>query len=155
MASKVKAIPKGYHSVTPYLSIKDAPRAIAFYKEAFDAIEMMRIMQPDGRVGHAELKIGDSVIMLSSEFPEMGVRSPQTLGGSPVSIHLYVKDADAVFNRTVAAGATVRRPLADQFYGDRSGGVEDPFGHIWWISTHKEDLSPEEIERRAAAQTNH
>lgn len=155
MASRVKAIPKGYHSVTPHLSIKDAPRAIAFYKEAFDAVEMMRIMQPDGRVGHAELKIGDSPIMLSSEFPEMGVRSPQTLGGSPVSIHLYVKDADAVFNRAVAAGATVRRPVADQFYGDRSGGVEDPFGHVWWISTHKEDLSPEEIERRAASQTNH
>jgi PhnB protein len=146
----VKPIPEGYHSVTPYLCAKGAAQAIEFYKKAFSATERMRIAQPDGRVGHAEIQIGDSVIMLADEFPEMGVRSPQTLGGSPVSIHLYVEDADAMFKQAVAAGAKVKRPIADQFYGDRLGGVEDPFGHTWWISTHKEDLSPEEIEKRAA-----
>jgi PhnB protein len=147
----VKPIPEGYHSVTPYLCAKGAARAIEFYKKAFSATERMRIMQPDGRVGHAELRIGDSVIMLADEFLEMGVRSPESLGGSPVTIHLYVEDADAVFNQAVAAGATVKRPVADQFYGDRSGGIVDPFGHIWWISTHKEDLSSEEIVKRAAS----
>ena len=146
-----KPIPDGYHSVTPYLCVKGAAQAIEFYKKAFLATERMRIAQPDGRVGHAELQVGDSVIMLSDEFPEMGVRSPQSLGGSPVSIHLYVEDVDAIFNQAVAAGAKIRRPIADRFYGDRLGGVEDPFGHTWWISTHKEDLSPQEIERRAAS----
>jgi PhnB protein len=111
----------------------------------------MRIMQPDGRVGHAELQIGDSVIMLADEFLEMDVRSRESLGGSPVTIHLYVEDTDAVFKHAVAAGATVKRPVADQFYGDRSGGIVDPFGHIRWISTHKEDLSSEEIVKRAAS----
>jgi PhnB protein len=147
----VKPIPEGYHSVTPYLCAKGAAQAIEFYKKAFSATERMRIMQPDGRVGHAELQIGDSVIMLADEFLEMDVRSPATLGGSPVTIHLYVADADAVFKQAVAAGATVKRPVADQFYGDRSGGIVDPFGHIWWISTHKEDLSSEEIVKRAAS----
>jgi PhnB protein len=137
--------------VTAYLCAKDAAQAIEFYKKAFSATERMRIAQPDGRVGHAEIQIGDSVIMLSDEFPEMGVNSPQSLGGSPVIIHPYVEDADAMFKQAVAAGAKVKRTLADQFYGDRLGGVEDPFGHTWWISTHKEDLSPEEIEKRAAA----
>ena len=146
----VKPIPDGYHSVTPYLCVKGAAQAIEFYKKAFLATERMRIAQPDGRVGHAELQVGDSVIMLSDEFPEIGARSPQSLGGSPVSIHLYVEDADAIFSQAVAAGAKIKRPIADQFYGDRLGGVEDPFGHTWWISTHKEDLSPQEIERRAA-----
>ena len=146
-----KPIPDGYHSVTPYLCVEGAARAIEFYKKAFSATERMRIAQPDGRVGHAELQIGDSVIMLSDEFPEMGARSPQSLGGSPVSIHLYVEDADAIFKMAVAAGAKIKRPIADHFYGDRLGGVEDPFGHTWWISTHKEDLSPQEIERRAAS----
>jgi PhnB protein len=146
-----KPIPEGYHSVTPYLYMKGAARAIEFYKKAFRATERMRITQPDGRVGHAELQIGDSVIMMADEFPEMGVRSPESLGGSPVSIHLYVEDADATFQQAVAAGATVRRPIADQFYGDRLGGLTDPFGHTWWISTHIEDLSPEEIEKRAAS----
>ena len=146
----VKPIPDGYHSVTPYLCVKGAAQAIEFYKKAFLATERMRIAQPDGRVGHAELQVGDSVIMLSDEFPEIGARSPQSLGGSPVGIHLYVEDADAIFSQAVAAGAKIKRPIADQFYGDRLGGVEDPFGHNWWISTHKEDLSPQEIERRAA-----
>ena len=150
----VKPIPEGYHSVTPYLCAKGAAQAIEFYKKAFSATERMRITQPDCRVGHAEVQIGDSVIMLSDEFAEMGAHSPQSLGGSPVSIHLYVKDADAMFNQAVAAGAIVKRPIGDQFYGDRVGGIEDPFGHTWWISTHKEDLSPEEIEKRAAA-ANH
>jgi PhnB protein len=150
-AMAVKAIPDGYHSVTPYLCAKDAARAIEFYKKAFSAIERVRMTQPDGRVGHAEIQIGDSMIMLSDEFAEMGAQSPESLGGSPVSIHLYVEDADAMFNQAVAAGAKVKRPIADQFYGDRMGGVEDPFGHTWWISTHKEDLSPEEFKKRAAA----
>src|ERR1700674_5333098 len=149
-----KPIPEGYHSVTPYLYMKGAARAIEFYKEAFRATERMRITQPDGRVGHAELQIGDSVIMLADEFPEMGVRSPESLGGSPVSIHLYVEDTDAMFKQAVAAGATVKRPVADQFYGDRLGGIVDPFGHTWWISTHKEDLSSEEIVKRAASATH-
>ena len=146
----VKPIPDGYHSVTPYLCVRRAAQAIEFYKKAFLATERMRIAHTDGRVGHAELQVGDSVIMLSDEFPEIGARSPQSLGGSPVSIHLYVEDADAIFSQAVAAGAKIKRPIADQFYGDRLGGVEDPFGHTWWISTHKEDLSPQEIERRAA-----
>ena len=147
----VKAIPDGYHSVTPYLCTKGAAHAIEFYKRAFSAVERMRITQPDGRVGHAELQIGDSIIMLADEFPEMEARSPQSLGGSPVSIHLYVEDADGVFKQAVAAGAKIKRPIADQFYGDRLGGIEDPFGHTWWISTHKEDLSSDEIAQRAAA----
>jgi len=147
----VKPIPDGYHSVTPYLCAKGVAQAIEFYKKAFSAAERMRIVQPDGRVGHAEIQIGDSVIMLVDEFPEMDMRSPQSLGGSAVSIYLYVEDADVIFNQAIAAGAKVKRPLADQFYGDRVGGIEDPFGHSWWISTHKEDLSPEEIEKRAAA----
>jgi PhnB protein len=147
----VKPIPDGYHSVTPYLCTKGAAYAIEFYKQAFSAVERMRITQPDGRVGHAELQIGDSIIMLADEFPEMDARSPQSLGGSPVSIHLYVEDVDVVFKQAVAAGAKIKRPVADQFYGDRLGGIEDPFGHTWWISTHKEDLSSEEIEQRAAA----
>jgi len=144
-----KPIPDGYHSVTPYLCVKGAAQAIEFYKKAFSATERMRIAHPDGRVGHAELQVGDSVIMLSDEFAEMGVRSPQSLGRSPVSIHLYVEDPDAIFNLAAATGAKIKRAVADQFYGDRLGGVEDPFGHTWWISTHKEDLSPLEIERRA------
>jgi PhnB protein len=146
-----KPIPQGYHSVTPYLYAKGAAQAIEFYKRAFSATERMRIAQADGRIGHAEIQIGDSIIMLADEFPEIDARSPQSLGGSPVSIHLYVEDADVMFNQAVTAGAKVKRPMADQFYGDRLGGIEDPFGHTWWISTHKEDLSPEEIEKRAAA----
>jgi PhnB protein len=144
----VKPIPDGYHTVTPYLIVKDAARAIEYYKKAFGATELMRFVIPGDKVGHAEIKIGDSTIMLADEFPEMGARGPESLGGSPVGILLYVADVDARFNQAVAAGATVERPLADQFYGDRSGTLKDPFGHKWTIATHKEDVPPEEMRRR-------
>ena len=151
MAGKVRPIPRGYHTATPYLIVNGAANALNFYKRAFDAEELMRVADPSGKVGHAEIKIGNSPIMLADEFPEMGYRGPQSLGGSPVSILLYVEDVDAQFNRAVAAGAKVRKPVADQFYGDRSGTLEDPFGHIWTIATHKVDLTFEEIRKRAAA----
>ncbi len=137
-------IPAGYHTVTPYLAIKNAVKALEFYKTAFGATETSKLMVPDGRLGHAEIRLGDSVIMLSDEFPEYGGKSPETLGGSPVSIHLYVEDVDAFFKRALAAGAKERKPVMDQFYGDRSGQLEDPFGHLWWVATHKEDVAPEE-----------
>jgi PhnB protein len=149
--SKTKSIPEGYHTATPYLIIKGAAKAIEFYKKAFGAQEMMRMAQPDGRIGHAEIKIGDSPIMIADEFPEMGARSPQSLGGSPVSILLYVEDVDAFAKQAVTAGAKVVRPVKDQFYGDRSGSFEDPFGHQWHIATHVEDVAPEEMHKRAAA----
>jgi PhnB protein len=148
----VKAIPEGYHSITPYLAIKGAAEAIEFYKKAFGATEVMRMAQPDGRVGHAEVKIGDSKVMLADEFPEMDFRSPRSIGGTPAHLHLYVEDVDTVVGRAVAAGAKVLRAIQDQFYGDRSGSIADPFGHVWHVATHKEDLSTEEIGRRAAAQ---
>lgn len=151
MTTTVKPIPEGYHTVTPYLIVRNAARAIEFYKKAFGATELMRMAEPSGRIGHAEIRIGDSPIMLADEVPEMGFRSPESFGGSPVSILLYVEEVDAVFNQAVAAGAKVQRPVADQFYGDRTGGVTDPFGHIWYIATHKEDVSPEEMRKRAAA----
>ncbi len=147
----VKPIPDGYHSVTPYLIVKGAANAIEFYKKAFGATELMRMADPSGRVGHAEIKIGDSPIMLADEFPEMGNVSPQSLGGTPVSIILYVEDVDTLAHQAVAAGAQVKRPLKDQFYGDRSGTFTDPFGHVWTIATHKEDLSHEEMNKRAEA----
>lgn len=146
-----KPIPDGYHTATPYLVLQNAAGAIEFYKKAFGATELMRLASPGGKIGHAEIKIGDSPIMLADEVPEMGYRGPRALGGSPVSIMLYVEDVDALFNQAVAAGATVRRPVKDEFYGDRSGNLEDPFGHVWTIATHKEDVSPEEIEKRFAA----
>jgi PhnB protein len=149
--SKTKSIPEGYHTATPYLIIKGAAKAIEFYKKAFGAQEMMRMAQPDGRIGHAEIKIGDSPIMIADEFPEMGARSPQSLGGSPVSILLYVEDVDAFAKQAVTAGTKVVRPVKDQFYGDRSGSFEDPFGHQWHIATHVEDVAPEEMHKRAAA----
>ncbi len=154
MAGKVKPIPDGYHSLTTYLSIKGAAAAIAFYKQAFGAEELYRLPMPDGRVGHAELQIGDSRLMLADEMPEMPgaiAKSPRTLGGVSSGLNLYVGDVDAQFKRAVDAGATVKRPVTNQFYGDRSGTVEDPFGHVWTISTHVEDVSPEEIARRMAA----
>lgn len=148
----VKAIPEGFHSITPYLMIKGAAAALDFYKKVFGAVELSRMIDPNGnRVGHAEIKIGDSPIMLADEYPEMNHVGPATLGGTPVGILLYVADCDAVFERAVAAGAKPIKPLQDQFYGDRSGTVLDPFGHMWTISTHKEDISPEEMERRAQA----
>ena len=151
MAANVKAVPEGYHTVTPYLIIKGAAAAIEFYKKALGATELMRMPQPDGRIGHAELKIGDSHVMLADEFPEMNNRGPKSLGGSAVTIHLYVEDVDAVARKALAAGAKELTPVKDQFYGDRAGKLEDPFGHVWYISTHKEDLSPEEIQKRAKA----
>ena len=145
----IKAIPDGYQTATPYLIIAGAAAAIDFYKRAFGATEMMRMVDPNGRIGHAEIRIGDSVIMLAYEHPEMGYRSPRSLGGSSVSILLYLADVDAVFARAVAAGARAQRPVIDQFYGDRSGTLEDPFGHVWTVATHVEDVPAEEIQRRA------
>jgi len=147
----VKAIPDGYHSVTPYLIISGAADALEYYKKSFGATELLRIPAPEGKIGHAEIKIGDSPIMLADEFPEMGYKSPKTLGGSPVSIMIYVEDCDTVFKQAIAAGGTEQRPVKDQFYGDRSGTLEDPFGHVWHVATHKEDVSAEEMEQRASA----
>ena len=147
----VKTIPDGYHSVTPYLIISGAAEAIDYYKKAFGATELLRMPAPGGKVGHAEIKIGDSPIMLADEFPEMGYKSPKTLGGSPVSLMIYVADVDTVFDQAIAAGGKLQRPVKDQFYGDRSGTLEDPFGHVWHVATHKEDVSAEEMERRAKA----
>ena len=149
--SPVKAIPAGHHTVAPYLAIKDGAKALEFYKRAFGATESYKLLLPDGRLGHAEIRLGDSLIMLSDEFPEYGGKAPPTLGGSPVSIHLYVEDVDAFFKRALAAGAKERKPVTDQFYGDRSGQLEDPFGHLWWVATHKEDISPEEMQKRVRA----
>jgi PhnB protein len=154
VASKDKPFPEGFHTITPYLVIKGAAVAIDFYKAAFGATELFRMPQPDGRVGHAELRIGDSVFMLADEFPEMNIVGPKTLGGSAVGLLLHVPDADALFAKAVSLGAQVTKPMADQFYGDRSGTVEDPFGHRWTISTHIEDVSLEEVKRRAAASRN-
>jgi PhnB protein len=145
----VDSIPAGYHSITPYLMVRDGARAIAFYREAFDAQEVMRFDDPGGRIAHAEIRIGDSHVMLADENKDFA--GPQTLGGAGVSLLLYVEDADATFAKAVAAGATVRRPVADQFYGDRMGTLADPFGHVWSIGTHKEDVSMDEVQRRMAA----
>ncbi len=147
----VKHIPDGYHTATPYLIVKEAARAIDFYKQVFGATELMRFPGPGGTIGHAEIKIGDSPIMLADEVPQMGYRSPEALGGSPVSLMLYVQDVDKVVDRAVKAGAKLERAVADQFYGDRNGTIHDPFGHVWTIATHKEDVSPEEMKRRTAA----
>jgi len=146
-----KPIPEGYHTATPYLIVGGAADAIEFYKKAFGATELFRFPAPDGKIGHAEIKIGDSPIMLADEYPEMGYKGPQTLGGSPVSIMIYVDDVDTVFNRAVAAGASIKEAVSDKFYGDRMGTLADPFGHVWHVSTHKEDVSVEEMERRAKA----
>ncbi len=147
----VKPIPEGYHSVTPYLIIRGASRAIEFYKKAFGATELMRFPGPNDTVMHAEIKIGDSPVMLADESEASTYRSPQTFGGSPVSLMIYVEDVDKVFNQAVSTGAKATRPVADQFYGDRLGTLVDPFGHIWTISTHKEDVSMEEMQRRMEA----
>lgn len=146
-----RAIPEGYHSVTPHLVIKGAAEAIEFYERAFGATEIMRMASPDGRVGHAEIRIGDSHIMLADEYPEMGFRSPQSIGGTGVSLMIYLEGVDDVFSRALAAGAKELQPVKDQFYGDRSGTLQDPFGHIWTIATHIEDVPPDEMRRRAEA----
>lgn len=151
MKSRTKPIPEGYHSITPYLSVQGAAEAIAFYKKAFGAKEVMRMPGPKGKIGHAEIQIGDSRIMLADEFPEMNFRSPRSVGGTPVNIHLYVENVDKVMKKALASGAKAVRPVADQFYGDRGGSLEDPFGHIWHIATHIEDVPTKELKKRAAA----
>ena len=144
----VKPIPQGFHSATPYLTLNDAGRAIDFYKRAFGAQEMTRMKGPDGKIGHAEIKIGDSIIMLADEMPSSGSRSPQSLGGTTTGIFLYVENVDTVFNQAVSAGAKVEAPVADMFWGDRYGRLKDPFGHSWSVATHKEDVAPAEMSKR-------
>ena len=151
MRAAVKPIPDGYNTVTPYLILGGASDAIEFYKNALGASEVMRLGDPSGRVHHAEIKIGDSRIMLADEHSDIQALSPKTIGGSPVSMHVYVEDVDAAVERAVIAGAKLIRPVEAQFYGDRVGGIEDPFGYRWFIATHKEDLTMDEIRRRAAA----
>jgi len=150
MASRVKEIPKGFHTVTPYLTVSDGARAIDFYKQAFGAKELLRLDGPDGKIAHAEIKIGDSIILLCDEMPGWG-RSPQSLGGTAVDIMLYVEDVDRIFKQAVAAGAQATMPVSDMFWGDRYGRVTDPFGHSWSLATHKEDLLPDELRKRAQA----
>lgn len=144
----VQPIPAGYHNVTPYLIVRNAAAAIEFYKKAFNAVELMRFPGPGGKIMHAEVKIGDSPVMLADEMPDEGHVSPQSLGGVGVSMMLYVEDVDKQFAQAVSAGATAKRPVQDQFYGDRSGTLVDPFGHVWTLGTHKEDLSMDEVKKR-------
>ena len=148
----VKPIPEGYRSVTPHLYVNGGAQALDFYQKAFGAEEIMRVPMPDGRLGHAEFRIGDSVIMLADEFPEMNVRGPKSLGGAGISLALYVQDVDKFVERAVAAGAKLTQPVQNKFYGDRSGTIEDPYGHVWHVSTHIEDVSEEELKRRASQQ---
>jgi len=145
----VKPIPEGYHSVTPYLAVDDAAGAIEYYKKAFGAKERVRMDAPDGKIGHAELEIGDSLVMLSDPVPDASTRPPSELDGTSASVFLYVKDVDAVVGKAVKAGATVTMEVADQFWGDRFGSIKDPFGHVWSIATHVEDVAPEEMAERA------
>jgi PhnB protein len=149
MSAFVKPIPDGYSVVSPYLFIRGAAKALDYYKLVFGAKERMRMEMPGGAIGHAEIQLGDSVVMLADEFPQMDCRGPESYGGSPVSLHMYVADVDAVVAKAVAEGAKIKRPVQNQFYGDRTGAVVDPFGHTWHLATHVEDLSPEEIARRA------
>ena len=150
MSTAVKAIPDGYEGITPYLICKNAEAAIEFYKKAFGAVELLRIGGP-GMVGHAEMKIGNALFMLADEFPDIGAVSPETIGGTAVSLYLYVEDVDSFTDKAIAEGLEVLKPVTDQFYGDRSGAFKDPFGHIWGFATHKEDLTPEEMDARAKA----
>ena len=145
----VKKVPDGHNTVSAYLIVDGADRALDFYRRAFGATELFRHNAPNGKIGHAEIRIGDSVIMLADECPEFGAHAPKKFGGSPVSMHLYVEDVDAMAAQAIAAGATVKRPVADQFYGDRLGTFEDPFGHTWHLSTHIEDVPMDELDRRA------
>ena len=147
----VHHIPEGYHSVTPYLVVDGAAEALEFYKNAFGATELMRMPAPGGKIGHAEIMIGDSHVMLADEHPEQGHRGPKSIGGTPVGIMIYVEDVDSMFRKAVSLGATETRPVETQFYGDRMGALTDPFGHNWMISTHVEDVTPEEMERRMKA----
>lgn len=152
MPAKVKPVPPGHRAVSPYLIVNGAAKAIEFYKQAFGAVPAMPpIIHANGHVGHAELKIGDSIIMLADEFPDMDIRGPSSYGGSPVSLHLYVDDVDTIARQVVAAGGTVKRPVENQFYGDRMGSFTDPFGHTWHIATHVEDVDSKELQRRAEA----
>jgi PhnB protein len=149
--SEVKPLPEGYHNVTPYLFVRTAALAIDFYKQAFGAVETVRMPGPDGRIMHAELRIGDSIVMLADENPQNGVMSPQTVGGYSVGLHVYVEDVDAVYKKAVDNGAKALRPVKNQFYGDRSGSLLDPFGHMWSVATHVEDVSPDEMRERMKA----
>jgi PhnB protein len=151
MPKTVPPIPTGSLQITPYLTVRRGAEAIAFYQKAFGAKEILRMDDSTGRIGHAELAIGAGRIMLADEYPEMGNRSPETIGGTPVMIHFYTENVDRVVQAAVAAGATLERAVEDQFYGDRGGQVRDPFGHIWWVSTHIEDVPAEEMKRRADA----
>lgn len=151
MTRSAKPVPDGYHSVTPYLVVDGAAAAIAFYEKAFGATVALRMEAPGGRIGHAELVIGTSRVMLADEHPEIGARGPRAIGGSPVSLMLYIADVDAVVRRAVASGAKLQRPVEDKLYGDRMGSIVDPFGHVWHVATHMEDVAPDELERRAAA----
>jgi PhnB protein len=146
----VKPIPEGYHSVTPYLLVQDAAAALDFYQRALGAAELFRLMTPDGQIGHAEIKVGNSPIMLADDCDtETAWHNPKVTGSTSIGLHVYVEDVDTLFAQSVAAGATVIRPVEDQFYGDRTGTLQDPFGHVWFLATHREDLTPEEIDRRA------
>ena len=149
--NEIEKIPKDYHSITPALIVKNGDEAIEFYNNGFGVEDRSRMKGPDGRVAHAELKLGDSVFMLSDEYPEMKCLSPKTIGGSPVSMYVYVDDVDSIFNKAISAGAKVLDPVKDQFWGDRHGRLEDPFGHLWSIATHKKDLSEEEMKKAAEA----
>jgi PhnB protein len=150
VADTVKPIPDNYPQVVPYLCVEGADAAIEFYRTVFGATERMRMAEPDGRIGHAELQIGTAVVMLSDEFPDLGVLAPKSVGGTPVTMNLYVEDVDDVFGRAIGAGATVLSAVENQFYGDRNGRFQDPFGHRWSVATHVEDVSPEDMTRRAA-----
>ena len=150
MTPKTKPVPPGFHTITPMLTVREVDKAIDFYERALGAQERLRFLRPDGKsIMHAEIKIGDSIIMLGEERPQKECRGPQTLGGTPVSLYLYVEDVDKAFNRAASAGATVTMPVADMFWGDRCGQLTDPFGHKWMLATHKEDLTTEEIRKRA------
>ena len=148
--SKVRPIPEGYHSVTPYLICDGAAKAIEFYKKAFGTVEVVRMAMPNGKLGHAEIKIGDSYINLADEHPESGVRSPKSYGGSPISVLLYVENTDATVAQCVSTGGTITRPIKDEFYGDRAATVVDPFGHTWYIHSHIKDVTPEEMKKAHA-----